>query len=94
MVRVRMVVEGEVQGVGFRAYVRRSAAALGVSGTVWNREDGRVELIAEGDRMTLERLVAAVRAGSPASAVAAVRTTWSEGPARHAGFTIGRGAAS
>lgn len=41
-----MVVRGRVQGVGYRAYVLRSANVLGVSGEVWNCASGDVELVA------------------------------------------------
>jgi acylphosphatase len=43
----RIVVSGIVQGVGFRAFVRRRAESLGVTVDVWNREDGKVEMTAE-----------------------------------------------
>lgn len=43
---IRIIVEGEVQGVGFRAFVRRAALPRGVTGRVWNRADGAVEIIA------------------------------------------------
>lgn len=43
----RIVVQGRVQGVGFRAYVQRIAEELEIVGEVWNRRDGGVELIAQ-----------------------------------------------
>ncbi len=46
--RVRFVVAGRVQGVGFRAFTRRAADDLGLGGFVRNREDGWVEGEAEG----------------------------------------------
>ena len=46
MACVRMLVTGRVQGVGFRYYVSRQAERLGISGEVWNRRDGAVELLA------------------------------------------------
>ena len=42
----RFIVKGVVQGVGFRWFVSRQAESLGVSGRVWNRNDGSVEVIA------------------------------------------------
>ena len=42
----RILVEGRVQGVGFRAFAHRSAQVLGVKGEVWNRREGGVEMIA------------------------------------------------
>jgi acylphosphatase len=55
MERVRYVVRGEVQGVGFRAWTAHKAAGVGVRGTVRNLADGGVEVVAEG---TAEQLAA------------------------------------
>jgi acylphosphatase len=59
--RVTMYYSGPVQGVGFRYAVRTAAAGFEITGTVRNLDDGRVELIAEGDRAELEGLLEAVR---------------------------------
>ncbi|MFW5698081.1 MAG: acylphosphatase [Fimbriimonadaceae bacterium] len=40
------LVSGRIQGVGFRAYVQREAQELRIDGEVWNRGDGKVEIIA------------------------------------------------
>jgi len=48
MVRKRVVVEGRVQAVGFRASCAAQARAFGVTGTVRNLPDGRVEAVFEG----------------------------------------------
>ena len=50
------VVRGQVQGVGFRWFVREQARQLGVRGWVRNRADGSVEVEAEGDIGTLQQL--------------------------------------
>ena len=52
---------GRVQGVGFRYTVDRIARSRDVVGYVRNLPDGRVRLVAEGDREELDALVAAVR---------------------------------
>jgi acylphosphatase len=52
---------GWVQGVGFRYTVRRLAGLYQVTGFVRNLSDGRVELVAEGPRQEIDRLLAAVR---------------------------------
>ena len=41
----RVVVEGSVQGVGYREFTRRAALSLGVAGWVRNRSDGAVEAV-------------------------------------------------
>lgn len=48
---------GHVQGVGFRATTRQIAREMGVSGFVRNLSDGRVELVAEGERKQLDNLL-------------------------------------
>ena len=83
-----MVVAGLVQGVGFRAFVLREARSLGLRGAVWNRADGAVELEAEGEKVRLEVLVEVLKRGSPGSRVSDLSVEWSEGPPRHARFSI------
>ena len=61
--RVRGIVHGFVQGVGFRAFARRQAAACGVSGWVRNRSDGSVEFCAEGSVSAVDAYLAALREG-------------------------------
>ena len=55
--RVNLVVTGAVQGVGFRYYARDEAKKLGLTGWVRNREDGKVEIAAEGEHNALEELI-------------------------------------
>lgn len=64
-----MVVEGHVQGVGYRWFVRESARRLGLSGWVRNRDDGSVELEAEGAAEVLETFVGELRTGNPTARV-------------------------
>src|ERR1700692_2360382 len=56
--RLRMIVGGRVQGVFFRAAAAEQARALGLVGYARNRDDGTVEIVAEGDRHALEILEA------------------------------------
>jgi acylphosphatase len=58
VVRKRVVVEGRVQGVGFRASCAQRARAAGVGGTVRNLVDGRVEAVFEGAATSVDALVA------------------------------------
>jgi len=86
---VHVVIRGRVQGVGFRYFAAREARRLEVSGVVRNLADGAVEVEAEGERATLERLLEALHTGPRAARVASVDVHWSEGTARHRGFEIG-----
>lgn len=65
----RIIVEGRVQGVGFRAFVAREAARLHLSGWARNRRDGSVEIVAAGPSAAIDRLAAAARRGPSASRV-------------------------
>jgi acylphosphatase len=66
------LVKGRVQGVGFRWFVHREAAALELVGWVRNTEDGHVEVVASGDAETLAEMEQALRKGSRGSRVDAV----------------------
>lgn len=82
-------VEGRVQGVGFRMFVRERAEALGLSGWVRNLPSGDVDLEVEGPRATLERLLRDLRSGPPASRVLHVHAEWAPARGTH-GFEIRR----
>ncbi len=56
-IRVRLIIEGRVQGVWFRDSTRREALGLGVRGWVKNRMDGGVEVLAEGPEKQVRQLV-------------------------------------
>lgn len=73
MARVHLEVTGVVQGVGFRWYLRQRARALGLAGWVTNRDDGAVELAAEGSDDAIRSLVEAARAGPAGAHVENVR---------------------
>jgi acylphosphatase len=59
----RFLVSGRVQGVGYRAFVRRIAEPLGITGQVRNLPDGRVEVIARGSLAARDALAAALTEG-------------------------------
>ena len=70
------IVKGRVQGVGFRAFVVENGVALGAAGWARNRWDGSVEVVAEGDRETLEKLLAVLQRGPRISNVTQVDQEW------------------
>lgn len=63
MIRKRVVISGEVQGVYYRDTCRRQARAAGVRGWVRNRPDRTVEAVFEGPPDAVDRLVAWTRQG-------------------------------
>jgi len=63
------LVKGRVQGVGFRWFVQREAAELGLRGWVRNTDDGHVEVLAAGSPDQLEALVQALGHGTRGSRV-------------------------
>lgn len=69
MRRIRFLVTGRVQGVGFRWFVRAEARPLGLSGWVRNREDGAVEGEVEGRDDAIEALVPCLEQGPPSAIV-------------------------
>jgi len=72
-VRVTALVSGQVQGVGFRWWTRCRALELGLVGQAENLPDGRVQVSAEGDRGSCERLVELLRSGAAPGAVGDVQ---------------------
>ena len=67
------LVEGRVQGVGFRFFVERAAQSLGLKGYVRNLPDGRVEVYAVGGQNLLEQLRRQLESGPSASRVERVQ---------------------
>lgn len=61
--QVNIIVSGRVQGVYFRAFTRRKANQLNISGSAINLADGRVEIIAQGEHPALEQFIAWCRKG-------------------------------
>ncbi len=86
---LRAIVRGRVQGVGFRDYVETRARALGLTGFVRNLPDGRsVEVVAEGARHDLERLVTDLQRGPSSAHITAVDTDWRTPTGTHGGFRV------
>ncbi|HUV35773.1 MAG TPA: acylphosphatase [Patescibacteria group bacterium] len=69
MVRVRIVVRGVVQGVGFRYFTLHLARGLGLGGYVKNRVDGAVEVEAEGEEGTVRAFLDDLSSGPRAAHV-------------------------
>lgn len=88
MTRARFVVRGLVQGVNFRAAAAREAATRGLTGRVWNRPDGAVELVAEGDPAPVAVLQEWLARGPRLARVESVDRTDLGGDRRYKDFGI------
>jgi len=81
---------GRVQGVGFRYTVRTVATGFDLSGTVRNLADGRVELVAEGERTELDAFRETIHNEGLAANIRGEVVTWSEALGGFRGFEIVR----
>lgn len=73
--RVKVVITGRVQGVGFRASCQRQALALGLTGWVRNRWDGTVEALFEGPTEAVDAMLTWCHQGPPMAYVTGVEVT-------------------
>ena len=76
--RVRAVVSGRVQGVGYRYFATHAAQQRGIVGAVRNLDDGSVEVIAEGDEDAVQGFLADLRRGPTIASVTALAAEWLE----------------
>ena len=85
--RLTAWVEGRVQGVGFRWWVRSQARRLGLTGTAVNLPDGRVEVVAEGSRRACRELLGLLGGLDAPGRVTGVAEQWGDARGEFAGFT-------
>jgi acylphosphatase len=89
----RVLIEGYVQGVGYRHFARRAALRLRLSGWVCNRPDGTVEALISGPSASIEAMLTELRRGPLGADVRSVRLAETEGESWQTGkFAIRRGA--
>lgn len=74
----RLIITGNVQGVGFRAFVRNRAIKNNITGWVKNLDDGSVEALLSGSQENLDKLIEITRRGTPWSKVSDVVVTYSD----------------
>ena len=85
---VHIIVQGLVQGVGFRYYVYRHATRLGLAGWVRNLYTSEVELEVEGDRSLIEELIKELKVGPRSAQVKDLKIDWQEYKGTSQGFEI------
>ena len=86
--RIHAIVDGRVQGVGFRYFTQERAVHLGLTGWVRNRWNGTVELVAEGPKADLETLLRAVQRGPRVGTTQNVKVDWLENTDEFPSFRI------
>ena len=64
-----LLINGYVQGVGYRAYTVKKALSLGVTGWVRNLDDGRVEILAQAEKEVLSGFLSILKVGPPRAQV-------------------------
>ena len=82
------VVQGYVQGVGFRYFVVRHASMLGLRGYARNTNNGDVEVVAQGERNALDRLLVLLQQGPSSAFVSEVQTAWKAHSEHFSGFHV------
>ncbi len=88
--QVRLKIKGRVQGVYFRASAVEQARRLGLTGWVMNCSDSTVEVVAEGEREQLGRLVSWCHKGPPGALVEKVYVEWGTPDGKFQTFSIRR----
>ena len=76
IVRAHILIEGRVQGVGYRAFVHRNATGEGLAGWVQNLSDGQVELEVQGPRERIESLLVTLKKGPLLAQVDQLHVKW------------------
>ena len=84
---VRVLIEGRVQGVGFRYWTEDAALELGLTGWVRNRCDGSVEALFSGNGALVAEMLDRCREGPRAAMVSSIRIL-EEGGAAPGGFDV------
>lgn len=78
MQQAHVFISGTVQGVGYRYFVRSNAKELGITGWVRNTEDGGVEAVLQGDKDTIEEMIARCRQGPMLAEVEHIGFEWED----------------
>jgi acylphosphatase len=90
MIRAYLLIQGRVQGVGFRANTRRRANRLNLRGWVRNMRNGDVEIIVEGPEVEVDRFIAWCHRGPTSAYVSKVNVEKSEATNKFDGFAVKR----
>jgi acylphosphatase len=84
------MIDGHVQGVGFRMFVMDQAVNLRLTGWVRNTYSGKVEVTAEGSRSDLEAFLNKLRQGPRSAFVTEVQADWMDATGEFVRFDVSR----
>ncbi len=87
-VGAHILVQGAVQGIGYRYFVLQQAKKLGIMGWVKNLDTGDVELEAQGDKKSLEDFVESLKTGHSWASVRQLKVNWLESCKKFDQFVI------
>lgn len=90
LVRVHVLIKGQVQGVFFRKWVKEKADEFGLTGWVQNLADGRVEVVAEKEREQVNRLIELIKKGPRLAKIEDVDISWEDATGEFEDFEIRR----
>lgn len=88
MKQLQLKIYGNVQGVGFRYWMKTQASALGLTGFARNEPDRTVKVLIQGDKKTLEKFLKMCYDGPSFAQVTHVTPEWEEAKERFARFDI------
>jgi len=88
MTAARIIIDGIVQGVGYRWFAQQAAVDLGLTGWVRNRMNGDVEVLVEGAKHNIDNLIIELKKGPRFSRVEYANVEWRTPTGKYANFTI------
>jgi len=90
LARAHIFIQGQVQGVAYRWWTQKTAERIGLTGWVKNLEDGRVEIVAEGEKGNLEKLIELAKTGPRFAEVTHVDVIWEDHTGEYSTFEVVR----
>lgn len=88
MQQARLVISGKVQGVFYRASCQDVAISYRLFGYAKNLPSGQVEVIAQGEKENIKRLIEWCKKGPPHAKVADVKVEWQSVQEQFSGFEV------
>lgn len=82
------MIRGFVQGVGYRKWARKKAMDAGLTGWVRNLPDGSVEVLLQGEKVIIEKVLKEYEKGPFLAEVESVDTIWEEEKEQFLNFSV------